>query len=326
MRLATVIPGVGIAVGGAAVALAIDHLAVGLLGVSSTILWAIVLGICTGNIGLPSWSSPGLSFSAKQVLRAGIVLLGLEISLTTLASLGWPVLVGSVLIVFSGMTTAAGLAKRSVLSFPHAILIGAGCSICGAAAVSAVEAVLPKRKAEEIASAISVVVVLGTAMIVLGPAFVSALDWHELPAGVFIGGATHEVGQVVAAGGIAGATVLPLAVAVKLSRVLLLVPVVLVVGYRERPQLRGLVPCFVLLFLVAVVVRTVAPIPPLALEWSTQLRAWLFAVAMFALGTTVTASALRRAGWRPFLFGLVVSLVVAIVAGLVAITVTQLAG
>lgn len=308
------LPGLVIAATGAIGAVLLDGIIKHTTGFSSTILWAIILGIAVGNIRIPASASPGLGFAAKHVLRAGIVLLGLEISLHTIMALGPMTLLLIVAIVASGIAASYLLAKPFGLPREHAILIGSGCSICGAAAISAVEGVLPKRTAEQIASAIAVIVVLGSLMIFGGPALVHALGFADYPAGVFIGGATHEVGQVVAAGGIASAAVLPIAVAVKLGRVVMLAPVVAVVGYADRPSLRGLIPGFVWAFLAAVILRTFLPLPQELITTTTTARTWLFAAAMFALGTTVTVSALRKAGMKPFLFGLMVSAVVAAVA------------
>lgn len=310
-------PGLALSCVGALVAYALDAGIKSATGVSVLILLAIVAGMVVGNVRPVSerWK-PGLTFASKTVLRTGVALLGFSISLDALAGLGvvpWLTVLG-VIVVGVGLTFA--LSRRTGLSREHVMMIGVGCSICGAAAISAVESVLPKRKAEEFASAIAVIVVLGTAMIAVGP-FVGLLaGWSPEQTGLFIGGSTHEVGQVVAAGMIA--KVVEIAVAVKLGRVLLLAPVVAIVGYgsQDKPELATVFPLFVRIFLLAVLARSVFPIPAEALAAIAEAKNWLFAIAMFGLGTSVTSSSLVRAGLRPFAVGLGISLAIAGVAAL----------
>ncbi|QMV84896.1 putative sulfate exporter family transporter [Corynebacterium hindlerae] len=308
-------PGVGLCVIGAVAAYALDLAFRSTAGFSALILIAIVLGIVVGNVRPVSGAlNPGVAFTAKKVLRFGVAILGFSISLATLAHLG-PAMLGVVLaIVAGGIGTTYALTKWSSLSREHVLMIGAGCSICGAAAISAVESVLPKRKTEEIASAIAVIVVLGTMMIFAGPLVAWGLGFSPEQGALFIGGATHEVGQVVAGGLMAG--VVELAVAIKLGRVLLLAPVVALIGMggEQKTRWTTLVPVFVQMFILAVLARTFLPIPEVVLDGVDTLRTWLFAAAMFALGTSVTARALLKSGARPFLVGAVVSGVIIVIA------------
>lgn len=298
-------PGLGLATVGAVVAYALDLGIKTATGFSTLILIAIIVGMVFGNLRPVSerWR-PGLTFASKQVLRVGVALLGFSISLTALANLGVVALATIVGIVVGGTALTFALSRWSSLSREHVLMIGAGCTICGAAAISAVESVLPKRKAEEFASAIAVIVVLGTAMIAVGPLVAVGLGLTPEQAGLFIGGSTHEVGQVVAAGMISG--VVEMAVAVKLGRVLLLAPVVALMGMgsESKPSWGSLFPLFVRAFLLAALIRSVVPLPELFLDFVAELKTWLFAAAMFALGTSVTASALLKSGLRPFLVGL----------------------
>lgn len=277
-------------------------------GVSTLILVAIIVGMVVGNLRpLSDRWTPGLTFASKKVLRFGVALLGFSISLSDLADLGVVALATIVAIVAGGTALTFALTRWSSLSREHVLMIGAGCTICGAAAISAVESVLPKRKAEEFASAIAVIVVLGTAMIAVGPLVALSFGLSPEQAGLFIGGSTHEVGQVVAAGMISG--VVEMAVAVKLGRVLLLAPVVALMGMGSdrKSDLNTLFPLFIRGFLLAVLIRSVVPLPPVFLDVVGELKTWLFAAAMFALGTSVTVGALLKSGLRPFLVGLSVT-------------------
>lgn len=308
-------PGITLSFAGAVIAYAMDSIFRATLGFSALILIAILLGILMGNVRPVAGSlSAGVAFTAKQVLRFGVAILGFSISLSALADLG-PAMLGVVLaIVAGGMAATFALTKVSSLSREHVLMIGAGCSICGAAAISAVESVLPKRKTEEIASAITVIVVLGTIMIFVGPLLAWSLGLSPAQGALLIGGATHEVGQVVAGGLMAG--VVELAVAIKLGRVLLLAPVVAVIGVgsEQRTDWKQMFPFFVQMFLLAVVIRSFVPLPEAFLHGVETLRTWVFAAAMFALGTSVTAQALAKSGAKPFLVGTAVSGVIIAIA------------
>ncbi len=204
----------------------------------SPLLLAIVLGIVVGNlVRLPASWSPGLSKGSKTMLRAGIVLLGLQVSLATIVGLGWRVVLAVVLAVAAGFATAvlAGrlLGVRPVL----ALLIGSGFSICGAAAVAAADGVLEADE-EDVAVALALVVLFGTLMIPLVPLAASAMGLDPHTTGLWAGLSVHEVAQVVAVGGIVGSGALAVAVVAKLARVVLLAPVMVGLAMWRRRQLR----------------------------------------------------------------------------------------
>lgn len=225
----------------------------------SPLLVAIVLGILATNIRpLPDRLSPGLAVASKRLPRMGIVLLGLQLVLADIAALGVRMVVAVALIVAFGF--AGTLMAGRALGVPpmQRLLVAAGFSICGAAAVAAVDGVVEADE-EDVASAIALVVLFGTAMIALGPALTGLLDLSTRRQGLVIGGAVHEVAQVVAAGGIIGHAALAAAVTVKLARVAMLAPMIMVIGARRRHRLAAaattsnppLVPLFVAGFLAA---------------------------------------------------------------------------
>lgn len=309
---------------GAVIAIVLDMLLKSVTGISLSIMLAIVLGMLVGNfVTLPEKTKPGLSFASGPVLKFGVALLGLSISITEVLQLGWRALITIFAVVAAGFAATVLLGRVMGLSREHSLLIGAGCSICGAAAISAVQGVLPRRKEHEFVTAVAVIVILGTIMIALGPTITAAVGWDPVSSGIFLGGSIHEVGQVVAAGGIAGAAVLPIAATVKVGRVLLLAPVMALLSSIERRRAAGtdthlppLVPTFIIGFIVLVLVRTFLPVPELLLHTVDTIRGWLFAAAMFALGTGATVRTVKTAGLKPFAFGGAVSLVVLVVAAI----------
>ncbi len=189
------------------------------------LLLAILAGRAWRNLApVPERLTPGVAFAAKPVLRAGIVLLGLQLLLSDVLALGPGVIALVVGVV--GVTFAATLAIGRALRLPWDLtaLVASGFSICGAAAVAAADSVVRARR-EMAATAIGLVVLFGTLMIPLMPLLTGALGLDERTAGLWIGASTHEVAQVVAAGGLVGGAALSVAVTVKLARVVMLAPV-----------------------------------------------------------------------------------------------------
>lgn len=279
----------------------------------SPLLIAIILGAVLRNIiRLPESWEPGIQFAAKRILRWGVVLLGLQISLKTVLDLGPQVLVLIVSAVGITFLGTLGLGRLLKVDSELTLLIASGFSICGAAAVAGVQGTL--RAAEEkVAAAIALVVLFGTLMIPTTVALMAALGFGGDQTGVFIGATTHEVAQVVAAAGIAGGgAVLAIAVTVKLARVALLAPVVAgvalvrqrsapVAANQKRPPL---LPLFVVGFIAMMVVATLDFVPAPVLDAASLVQQFLLATAMFALGLGVHFKSLKKLGARPLLLGL----------------------
>lgn len=288
----------------------------GLLSGLSPLIIAIILGILATNlIALPTSLAPGIEFSAKKLLRAGIILLGLKLVIADILGLGAPMLLVVVAIVSGGLLGTVLLGRLLGVRPGLALLIGCGFSICGAAAVAAAAGVTdPDDKAEaDTVTAVALVVIFGTAMIPLLPLAAGLLKLPTELAGLWAGGAIHEIAQVVAAGTILGATALSNAVVVKLARVLLLAPVIAVLSIRQRrlsdtstDQPHGrtnrppIVPGFIIGFLVMVLVRSFAGLPSVVLDIGSWLQTLLLAAAMFGLGTGVKIRNLLQLGARPF--------------------------
>ena len=280
--------------------------------VLSALLIAIVLGMLVGNLApMPAQMDPGVKFASKRLLRVGVVLLGLQVSLGDIAGLGWG-MVGVVLAVV-GLTFALTLVIGRLLrlSLPATLLIASGFSICGAAAVAACDGVIDAED-EEVASALAQVVLFGTLMIAVIPLLSGLLGLSEHQAGLWAGASIHEVAQVVAAAGIIGPAALAVAVIVKLARVVLLAPVMAILStwQRRRQDASGaastkppLVPLFVVGFLIAVVVASLNIVPAQVLSGIKVLQTFLLSAAMFGLGTGVNFRKLLGMGGRPIVLG-----------------------
>jgi len=309
-------PGLGACMVGGALSLA----AAQLLPVSA-LLVAILLGaIWRNTLPVPQVLAPGVALSSKRLLRLGIVLLGLQLSLSTILGLGPGVLAVVVLSVAVTFGASLLIGKWLGLDLPQRLLIAAGFSICGAAAVAATEGSVKARQ-DQVATAIGLVVLFGTLMIPLGPAIGALAGFDEEATGMFIGASTHEVAQVVAAGGAVGTSALAVAVTVKLARVLMLAPVMAGVGLymRRKHSVQAetkppVVPLFVAGFLAAVLLRTTGLLPEPLLQAAGVLQTFLLATAMFALGLGVHLRTLFRSGGRSLLLAAAATAVIILVA------------
>lgn len=292
-----------------------------LLPAVSPLLLTIILGALVANVvSLPAVLSPGLAVASKRVLRLGVVLLGLQLSLQQILGLGISTLAIVVAVVAGGIGGTLLLGRLVRVPPAQRLLIACGFSICGAAAVAAVDSTIDADE-EDVACAIGLVVLYGTLMIGVTPVLVHLLGLGDDPAGRLIGGSIHEVAQVVAAGGIVSGTALSVAIVVKLARVLMLGPVILVITARRRATAAptagrrpALVPLFVLGFAAAVLVRSVVPLPPAVLTGATTVQTILLGAAMFALGTGVRLELMRRVGLRPIVLGALSTVWVAAIA------------
>lgn len=297
----------------------------------SPLLITMLIGIVWRNLfPVPEQLLPGNAIAAKPILRIGIVLLGLQIAAGDIIGLGWIALLAIVAAVSLTFTVTMAVGKRLGIDRSLRMLIASGFSICGAAAVAGAKSVTDADD-DDTATAVGLVVIFGTIMIPLGPAVTALFGMDAETAGLFIGLTTHEVAQVVAAGGIVGAAALTAAVIVKLGRVLLLAPVMSALGFmnrreradagRERPPI---VPYFVLGFIVCVVIRSLNLLPQPVLEAATMVQTAALAMAMFALGLNVHLRSIAKLGPRPAVLGAVATATI-IAVGLLAVAATQLA-
>ncbi len=284
----------------------------------SALTLAIVIGMLIGNTAYPRLEARvgrGIVFSKTTLLRTGIVLYGIRLTFADVASIGVPGLLIDVLMLASTYLGAYWLGTRVLrLDREAALLIGAGSSICGAAAVMAAQP-LVKGRAEHTTIAVATVVVFGTLAMFLWPvvyrlgADYGLLQWTTRDYGVFVGSTVHEVAQVVVAGRALGQEAADAAVITKMVRVMMLAPVLMLLAWllhRERgaagvPGQRTpiTVPWFAFGFIAVTALNSLVDLPQSWKELGVTVDDLLLAMAMAALGLTTHVSALRRAGTRP---------------------------
>ena len=258
-------------------------------------LMALLLGIAFHFLAEEGRCVPGVEFSAKSILRFGVTLLGARISVDLLIGLGAELI--ALVILAVAATILIGLIGARMLGrgWRLALLTGGSVAICGASAAMAIAAVLPKNEHSErnLIFTVLSVTVLSTVAMILYPIITDALELDDLANGVFLGGTIHDVAQVVGAGFSVSDETGETATLVKLIRVTLLAPVVLVFALSiraagvEQPEKAArppLIPMFVLAFLGFATLNSFGLIPEAVAAQLADLSRWALLVAIAAVG------------------------------------------
>lgn len=313
-------PGLLLAVAMSLVALVLAELA----PVPSPLIAAVAVGCVVGNLGVSEGAQfrPGLSFAGRTLLRVGVVLLGFQLVARDLLALGMPGLLAVVTLVLVTFVGTRLMARLLGVPSRLALLIAAGFSICGASAIAAVAAADDSDE-DSVAYGVGLVTVCGTAAMVLLPLLRVPLGLTPFEFGRWAGASIHDVAQVVAASSALGAKTLYAALVVKLTRILLLLPIVAWVAASKSGSAsrRGAkVPLFVVVFAAAPIIRSTGVLPTFALSSLKVAATGCLAVALCALGTGIRARHFREVGGRPLLLGLFATALIA-TAGLVVVKV-----
>ena len=278
---------------------------------ASAMLFALLLGMALNFLGQEGKTVPGIQFAASIILRTGVALLGLRITFGDIVALGaqttlW--VIGSVVatIIFGALAVRLTYAQRH-----FGVLTGGAVAICGASAALAIAAVLPKHPHHERDTSFTVIGVtaLSTIAMVVYPLVVSFVGLDAREAGIFIGATIHDVAQVVGAGYSVSKEAGDVATIVKLLRVAMLLPVILVLTIilrRASPhdvtvKRPPLLPWFVALFAVLVAVNSFMMIPKPALTFASDASRAALVMAISAIGMRTQLKDLAALGWRPVL-------------------------
>ena len=284
----------------------------------SPMIVGIVLGMLYANSlrnNLPDTWVPGIQFCSKRVLRMGIILYGFRLTFQNVLDVGLAAVVIDVVVV--AVTICGGMLLGRLLRMDRGItlLTSVGSAICGAAAVLGTESAI-RVKPYKTAVAVSTVVIFGTLAMFLYPVLyhsgVLGLDAKAM--GIYTGSTVHEVAHVVGAGNAMGKAVSDTAVIVKMLRVMMLVPVLLIISYAvmraakqggvagERGRVS--VPWFAVLFLVVIGFNSLGLLPLGLVGFINALDTFLLTMAMTALGAETSIDKFRQAGFKPFLLAL----------------------
>lgn len=283
----------------------------------SPLIIGILLGMLYANSlrnRLPETWVPGIQFSAKQLLRLGIILYGFRLTITDIMEVGWSALAVDAIIVAGTIFIGVWCGKLLKMDRDTALLTSVGSSICGAAAVLGADATI-KPQPYKTAVAVSTVVIFGTLSMFLYP-FLYRNGWLGLDPqqmGIYTGATLHEVAHVVGAGNAMGTDIQDTATIVKMIRVMMLVPVLLVLAFtvrpvEERPVDAGAasrrkisVPWFAFIFLLVIGFNSFNLLPSTCIDYINSFDTFLLTMAMTALGTETSFDKFKKAGPRPFL-------------------------
>ncbi|KHN50922.1 YeiH family protein [Pectobacterium fontis] len=283
---------------------------------------AILIGIVLGNSFYPRLHplcDPGVQWAKQYLLRWGIILYGFRLSFQQVAAVGMNGIAVDVTVVTLTFLLACWIGKRWLkLDNETVILIGAGSSICGAAAIMAT-APVAKASSNAIAVAVSTVVIFGTTAMFLYPwLYQLNLTHHWIDAtpqvvGLYFGSTIHEVAQVVAAGHAVDGETENIAVISKMLRVMMLAPFLLMLSFflKKATQKHGeataiplMFPWFALGFIAVAAFNSFSLLSPTLVTQLVHLDNILLTMAMVALGLTTRFSAVRQAGAKPLLLAL----------------------
>ena len=280
-------------------------------------LFALLLGMAVNFLSEDGRCKPGIEFVARQVLRWGVALLGLKITADQVQSMGWQPVLMVVLAV--SLTIGMGLLLARWLGFKpfFGLLSGGSVGICGASAALAISAAFPQHPQKDRATLFVVISVstLSTVAMIAYPMLVRWLHLDAQQAGFFLGGTIHDVAQVVGAGYSMGQATGDAATVIKLMRVAMLVPVIVVasaLALKLSPQNTvtdgaagaassrpPLLPWFAVVFVLLILVNSFLHLPATGVEMGNTLSRLFLVAAMSAIGMKTHLKDILSVGWKP---------------------------
>ncbi len=270
-------------------------------------LYALLFGMAFNFLSEEGRCLPGVELTARTILRFGVALLGVRITLDQVSDLGILPVVMVVGAVISTILVGWGMARLLGLSREQGLLSGGAVAICGASAAMALSLVLPKDEESERRTILTVVGVttLSTLAMVIYPTLVTLLGMDNFTAGIFLGGTIHDVAQVVGAGFMISPETGDVSTIVKLMRVAMLVPVVLVFSlmfrksHGEEGTRAPMLPGFLVAFVALVIINSLGFVPQGVAAGMSDLSRWCLVSAIAGLGIKTSLKKLAVVGWLP---------------------------
>jgi uncharacterized integral membrane protein (TIGR00698 family) len=294
---------------------------------ASAMLFALLLGMALNFLAEEGRCLPGIQIASSLVLRTGVALLGLRITVAQVQALGWQTIV---LVVASvALTIAAGVLLARVLKLGSAFgtLTGGAVAICGASAALAIASILPKHKHAERDASFTVIGVtaMSTLAMILYPIAVALLGWDHHAAGIFLGGTIHDVAQVVGAGYGVSTDTGDTATIVKLIRVAMLLPVCVAIGVAlhvrgsQAAHAAPVLPWFAVAFAILVGIASMGWIPAPLVDAGSTISRWFLVTAIAAIGMKTSLKSLVDMGLKPVMLVVVETIfLAALVAGVLS--------
>ena len=309
----------------------------------SPLALCVAFGFAAANFGRwPSFAAAGTSLASKKLMRIGVALLGAQVSVLSLKAIGLKGVLTVLLVVTLTIFGILALSKLFKMSGELGLLIGVGFGVCGATAVAAIR---PQTRAseEETSYAIALISLCGTLSIFTLPFIGHLLGLNDQTFGAWAGAAVHDVGQVIATASVWSDEAVQSAVVIKLARVCMLAPIVLILSIRHRRYLTSvaiqnekdgvavstqnpkvpLIPFFVIGFIAVAIIQNTFDIPEGIHSAVVLLSKVLLGAGLVALGSSVRWKSIRAIGPRPMVMGVFAWVIVAGVA-LAAVQITGL--
>ncbi len=286
----------------------------------SPLIVGIVLGILYANSlrnHLPQTWVPGITFCTKFVLRAGIILYGFRLTYQQVMQIGLPAIVIDTIIVLFTIIIGVIFGRLLKMDRDISLLTSTGSAICGAAAVLGAEPIV-RSEPHKTAVAVSTVVIFGTLSMFLYPVLYRSgvFDLTPEQMGLYTGATLHEVAHVAGAGNAMGEAISDPAVIVKMIRVLLLAPALLVMSIvlaripaksagATECRRRVTIPWFAVGFVIVIAFNSLNLLPRETVDAINTFDTFLLTMAMTALGAETSIDKFKKAGSRPFVLALI---------------------
>ena len=269
------------------------------------VIFALLLGMALNQLSAEARYEPGINVSARTLLRISVALLGLRITFGQIGELGWST--AAMVLATVPLTIGFGwlLAKALKMDSRYGVLSGGAVAICGASAAMAIAVAWPRKDSErDTVVVIACITTYSTIAMVLYPALVAHLHLDPLQTGRFLGGSIHDVAQVVAAGYASSPQAGDAATIVKLMRVAMLLPVVLVVTLIaarnlavEQPKKNvALLPGFLIAFVVLAALNGFSLVAKPVASVLTEISKWLLVTSVAALGMKTSLREMMAVG------------------------------
>lgn len=321
-RLKALFPGV--------IACGVVAAAAGFLGEhygAPVLLFALLLGLAMNFLSGTGPCAPGIEFCSRSLLRLGVALLGLRITAHQVMALGWGPVVLVLICVTLTISLSMWAAKRLGFQSLFGLLTGGATAICGASAALALAAALPAHPQKERATLFTVIGIsaLSTFAMVVYPMVVKLLGLDPQHAGIFLGATIHDVAQVVGAGYSLSPETGDAATLVKLLRVAMLLPVILLASSITRARLAAegqsasgprppLLPGFAVGFAVLVAINSTGVIPHVVQKLGSDFSQWCLVAAIAGIGMKTQLKELVTVGLKPVLLMVGETLFLAVLA------------
>jgi uncharacterized integral membrane protein (TIGR00698 family) len=294
----------------------------------SMLLFALLLGLALHFVSEDKRCAAGIQFASSTVLRLGVALLGLRLTIDHVVTLGWQTVLA--LMISVGLTIALGLllARLFKVGSSLGVLIGGATAICGASAALAISSVLPKTSTLERDTTLTVVGVttLSTMAMVIYPLITQWMGFDAVMAGKFIGSTIHDVAQVVGAGYSLSPEVGDAATITKLMRVAFLMPVLVVISMVVRARMAvstesdstvktPLLPWFTVVFVLLMLINSTGWVSSAIQSVASNVSRAFLVLAIAGVGLKTSLQEVMQLGWRPVAMIFLVTLGLAFLSG-----------